>query len=749
MQVPGGRRRRSLGALALLAVLAGLAEPVRGDETPSAAGAPPGPPAPPAGSDPHVVVETLPEMVVAVPRITQGPFVAGPETIESPLRREAATFDVPYATTVETAEDVRERRNARSLPDALLRLPSTVVQKTGPGQSSPFLRGFTGYHDLLLIDGVRLNNSAFRSGPNQYWSTVDPYTIGRLEVARGPHSVLWGSDAVGGTVYVVPRRRAGYGCGTHVGGGLFSRWASGEDAWAERLEIEGNRDGFGFLAGVTWREYGDIESGAGRLPNTAFRELDGDARVDWKVSPCALLSVAYQHVGQFDVPRTHTTVAAVPFAGSAVGTDLDRDLDQRRDLAYAKLQWTDAGGLFPSGHVLLAFHRQAESQDRLRTAGRLDTSGFTVESVGAALQLERPTCLGRLTLGVDAWHDEVQSFQDNFVNGVFTGSNVQGPLGDDGSYDLVGVYLQDRVEGGCWEFTPGMRFTWAAASADRVDNPLVAGSNPATPGNVIALDDEWSALVSSLRVRWHARPGWNVYGGVSQAFRAPSLSDLTAFDSTSVVETPSTGLEPDRYLGFELGTKVERRDLSASAAGWYVLLDDTIVRSPTGALIGGVPEVRKDNVGDGWIWGLEGEVAWRCARAWTVLGSASFMDGEVDQFDAAQNRVRDDFDRLMPFTSLVGLRYEPPQGRFWAQGEWVHAEKADRLSLQNETDTQRIPPGGTPGYDLFHLRAGYRLSCDVDLLFALENLTDANYRIHGSGVNEPGRSAVLGLDLRF
>jgi hemoglobin/transferrin/lactoferrin receptor protein len=293
-----------------------------------------------------------------------------------------------------------------------------------------------------------------------------------------------------------------------------------------------------------------------------------------------------------------------------------------------------------------------------------------------------------------------------------------------------------------------VRFTYAQASADRVDNPLAAGSDPTTPGNVISLDDEWTGVVGSLRVLYHATNHWNVYGGVSQAFRAPSLSDLTAFDSTSVVETPTTDLDPDQYVSFELGTKVDTPCFAGATAVWYTLLDDTIVRSPTGALIDGVPEVRKDNVGDGYVWGLEAEGAWRFRPCWVAFGNLTWMDGEVDQFTTALEKVRDDFDRLMPFTTLLGLRFEPPKGRFWAQAEWVHAEDADRLSLQNETDTQRIPPGGTPGYDVLNLRAGYRVGRDSHLLFAVENLTDENYRIHGSGVNEPGINFVLGLDVR-
>jgi len=716
---------------------------------PTPAAAPAAPPVPPPAPPPPVEPIALPEVVVEAPRIHGGPRATGPEIIEAPMRTSSDVFDVPYGTNVLTRDDIRDRRNARSVPDALLRLPSVMVQKTGPGQSSPFLRGFTGYHDLFLIDGVRLNNSTFRSGPNQYWSTVDPYTIERLDVARGPHSVLWGSDAVGGMVNALPRRRESFCEGFHVGGGLFARYATGENAAIGRAEVEGNWNDVGFLGGFSYKDYGDIESGDGKLPGTGFEERDGDFRFDFRTSCVSTLSVAWQHVRQIDVPRTHATVDAVPFHGSAVGTELKRDLDQDRDLVYGKYAWAGAGGPFPSGHVTVSWQRQAEEQDRLRTGGRRDLSGFDVETLGASIQLDRPTCWGDFTFGADYYHDSVSSYRDNYLNDVLQLSEIQGPLGDEGSYDLLGLYVQDRVTIGGFEWTAGLRFTYAAASADRVDNQAVAGADPATPGNIISVENEWTALVGSLRGLYHVNEWWNVYAGASQAFRAPSLSDLTAVDSTSVVETPNPGLEPDRYVSFEFGSKVERANVSAGAAVWYTLLDDTIVRSPTGATINGVPEVRKDNVGDGWLWGFELEAAWRFNPCWTAFGNLSWMDGEVDQYDAAQVKVRDDFDRLMPLTTLTGLRFEPQQGRVWAQAEWVHADRASRLSLQNETDTQRIPPGGTPGYDVFNVRAGYRLFEGTDLLFAIENLTDENYRIHGSGVNEPGINLVFGVDFRF
>ena len=56
-----------------------------------------------------------------------------------------------------------------------------------------------------------------------------------------------------------------------------------------------------------------------------------------------------------------------------------------------------------------------------------------------------------------------------------------------------------------------------------------------------------------------------------------------------------------------------------------------------------------------------------------------------------------------------------------------------------------FPPGGTPGYAMLTLRSGWKVSDSLQLSLSLENVFDKNYRIHGSGLNEPGRNLVLSL----
>ena len=103
----------------------------------------------------------------------------------------------------------------------------------------------------------------------------------------------------------------------------------------------------------------------------------------------------------------------------------------------------------------------------------------------------------------------------------------------------------------------------------------------------------------------------------------------------------------------------------------------------------------------------------------------------------------------MPTTGQVGLRWDHPGRKLWAEVTGTFAGRQDRLSGDDMRDPSRIPPDGTPGYAVLSMRTGYRMTKNVDVTFAIENVTNQDYRIHGSGINEPGRNFILGVEMRF
>ncbi|NJO91924.1 MAG: TonB-dependent receptor [Chloroflexia bacterium] len=92
-------------------------------------------------------------------------------------------FNSPNSINSITINDI-EDDGSRTSAEALLKYGSWP-QKTNHGGGSPFVRGLTGYHTLIMVDGIRLNNSIFRSGPNQYVTTIDPLSLSAIEIVRG------------------------------------------------------------------------------------------------------------------------------------------------------------------------------------------------------------------------------------------------------------------------------------------------------------------------------------------------------------------------------------------------------------------------------------------------------------------------------------------------------------------------------------------------------------------------------------
>lgn len=671
-----------------------------------------------------------------------------PELVVTATTRAEDPMDLPYSVDVIGAE--RLRGGARTLPDALERLPSVMVQRTAYGQASPFLRGLTGFHTLMLVDGVRLNHAAMREGPNQYWGTVDSLTVERLELVRGPSSVLYGSDAVGGTVNAVARRasRGPEGGGLAVGGGIFSRFASAEDSWIGRGEVEmGSGADWGLLGGISLKDFNDLQAGrdTGTLPYTGYQERDGDLRWDAYLQSGLELTLAAQTVRQIDVPRTHTTIFSVPYAGTTPGTELRRELDQVRDLVFGRVRWDDAGGLFHGGEVTVSVQRHDEERDRRRTGRRRDLSGFSLTDLGLTARFQSDAGdYGMFSWGVEAHNETANSFRRNYVAGSLSSVEPQGPIGDDASYATLAAYVQDELDLDGFRLIPGLRATTISAEADRVANPRPSGPP------VIQVDDEWGAVVGSLRGLYRWSEEASLYAGLSQGFRAPSLADLTTFEATSAVEFPTPGLDPESFLQAELGTKGTAGALDWQVALWRTWIRDMIVQSPTGAFLGGVPVVEKDNVGDGWIHGAEADVRWRWARDWSSSATASLQDGEVEQVLLPQGRLVDrPASRLLPATVTVATRWQPPAARQWVEA-WVWAaDDQDRLALRDEADTTRIPPGGTPGYTVAGITAGWDVRDGLRLALSIENLGDKDYRVHGSGLNAPGRNVILTAEMRF
>ncbi len=153
------------------------------------------------------------------------------------------------------------------------------MQKTNHGGGSPFLRGLTGNQTLLLVDGIRLSNATTRYGPNQYFNTIDVFSIEKIEVLRGSGSVQYGSDAIGGTIQAFSHEPVITEKPTW-GGDFLTRIATQGMEQSLHGAVKYSNKKVAFRVGATWRNFGDLVGGdtTGRQIPTGYKEIDFDLK---------------------------------------------------------------------------------------------------------------------------------------------------------------------------------------------------------------------------------------------------------------------------------------------------------------------------------------------------------------------------------------------------------------------------------------------------------------------------------------
>lgn len=686
-------------------------------------------------------------------KTTQDEGAVLPEVVVTATRTATPAIKAPAQVRQLSSKQLEERQ-VRSLPEALKEIPGVMVQKTSNAQGSPYIRGFTGFRNLALIDGIRFNNSTFRDGPNQYWNTIDSYAIDRIELVPGQGSVLYGSDAIGGTLNLFTKSSnfRNEDAGFFFHGLTAYRGSTAEESNMYRQEFQAGQGGsWGLHLGASLKSFGDVHAaGIGDQPETDYDEWAYDMRLDVALDANWTLTAVHQQLRQNDAWRTHQTVKGISWQGTTVGSDLKRAYDQERTLSYIRLEGNNLdnwlGFIDGAGFtVSLQSSNEYEHRIRSRASNRVDYTQVEVRTLGLDLQLFSDTAFGRFTYGVDYYRDSVNTGSQRYrLNGDFVSTGVQGPVGDDSTYDLLGAFLNYEVDlGSRVHLFLGARETYARADIGKF-------ADPTTPQAIDSYSDEWTNFSASGRivVDLDSKDRFKVFAGVAQGFRAPNLSDLSRLDTalSGELEQPSPGLDPEKFINYEIGLKAETHSFSGSLSYFYTQMDDVIIRRP----IGGGAAI-KDNSGEGYIQGIElaGEV--RFTDNWSIFGHVTWMEGELDQYPRANDPTirSENVSRLVPWMGRAGIRWQSTDRTLWAELVSLSHSRYDNLNSGEMRDTQRMPASGNPSFNVVTLRGGWQITPNVGVTLALENLLDEEYRYTGSGSNEPGFGVVAGATIKF
>jgi outer membrane receptor protein involved in Fe transport len=695
------------------------------------------------------------------------------EVIVRDKRRDSPIASGRSASRVSPAD--LEERLPRSAPDALRYEPGVYVQQSAHGQGSPYIRGRTGQQTIVLFDGIRLNTSTWRQGPNQYFFTIDSASVHSIEVMRGGASTLFGSDAIAGAIDARPvEPELELGVRGRVRPRSRLRYASADMDFSNRFQLDTQlSESLRFLVGGGYRRAGRLKSGGGvRSPTTGalpqvpafeadgrtqlgtgFDELTADARIVQRLGARSRMVLAAYAYRELNAPRTDQ--CPPPFAPRDECLEYD---EQFRSLVYAAHQG-DLGAFARASFLALSYQRQHERRTLrrpssfVRNGGRddVDTLGLTLKLESENAQLA-PWAQFRVRYGGDIFHDRVSSagwteFTD--IGAVLPLS--RGQYSDGSRYQQGGVFaeaettLLDRLS-----VRAGGRLGFAHASA------------PEDPGSgTRPVDTTWRTLAGNAGVTWSLLPGLELLATFDRSFRAPNLDDLTSRQQSGPgFQFENPNLSPETADTVELGARFGFERLEADAWLFRSVVHDAISRAfrstadcppetPQCALSWQryqLVNARGGSTIDG------AELALRAFLPYAVVfrATVSYARGsgpnpqERPSDPSLPYAERVPLSRVPPLNGTAELRWNAtPEAYFGAGVRW--AKLQDRLAPTDLRDA-RIPEGGTPGFVVLDLRAGYRMDRRFVTSMVLENVTDAAYRYHGSSVNSPGRGFIVALE---
>lgn len=681
------------------------------------------------------------------------------------------------ASSTVTQQEIQERL-PRSAPDALRYEPGVFVQQTAHSQASAFIRGRTGQQTILAFDDVRLNNSLFRQGPNQYFFTIDARTIQQIDITRGSASTRYGTDAIAGTLNatpISPDLDPTQEARVRLSPRLLFRAGTADDERGGRVELGaqlGRR--VAILSGVGSRNVGQLESGGkiynpsdGELPQvprfddddrtqlgTGFDEVTADTRVLFSLAPTHTLTLAAYTYRQYDAPRTDQC----PPAYAPFDECLQYD-EQFRDLLYMKLDgnW---GPIAKRSRFIISQQRQHEKRSYRRPGAQAINRGEDeVTTTGVLWKAEsasfRPWTSLRLTVrhGFDYYRDAVTSSAETELQNLgktFEASRGQYLTGS--SYGWGGAWVEPEFL--LWQkavVRVGARASHIAASAP---TDLESGT--------LGVRKSWTPIVGNVGLEYWLSPHITLLANVDQGFRAPNLDDLTSRQRTGPgFQIENARLDPERGVTYEAGVLLQTDRLEASAWGYYSTLEDAMIRTTRDidACPPNTPECRTtwsrlqlvNLPGEAVIYGSELSLRARLTEQVTATATAAYAHGDgptpVLQANDAMRQTgeRVPLSRIPPLNGTLDLVWRGAQG-IYTGGAMRWARMQDRLAISDISD-ERIPLGGTPGFAVVDLRMGYRHDKSKGVHMLMENIFDQAYRYHGSSTNGPGRSLTIQAEI--
>ena len=632
-------------------------------------------------------------------------------TVTASASGAATTFEAFSAITSLDAVELAKNPGG-TVADALASTPGVAKRSFGPGNARPVIRGFDGDRVLIMQDGVRTGDLSSQSG--DHGVSIDPAGLQRLEVVRGPATLLYGSNAIGGVVNAITPQDA-FRSSPFSGmlGGVTLEAGSADESLGANGSVQIGRGGWTAWAGGGSRRSGDYTTPSTTIANSASRLQSGRAGFG-RTGAKGFFSLG----GSIEDSRF-----GVPFAGLFEGEpDAEIDIDsRRRDVRL------DVGARHLSGSFLDAAkltvgytdyaHTELEVEDGAESVG----TAFSNDTLTVRTELEQKR-RGRITgrLGAELFRREFAAVGAEALAPAVTLSSLAAFVYEEAAFDRFRLQFGVRAE----------RNSYAV-------EPRPAGAPAEAPA---VRDRSFSALSGSLGL--HANIGTHgaFVVNLSGASRAPALEELYNFGphiGNLAFEIGNPDLSVERTLGVDISLRSRAERAQGELNVFAYNISNFVFLDFTGEEEDGL-RVANYIQADSRFVGMEASGEFQAHPLLHLHAGASYVR-------ATLTGTNQPLPRIPAFSARLGV--EVPWKRLTLTPEVVLTADQNRV-FGAET--------ATAGSTVVNVGATYLIAGGhATHTFSLKayNLTNEDYRLHNSLLKdlaaEIGRGAKLTYTIRF
>ena len=677
-------------------------------------------------------------------------------------RHATDVHDVAAPVSVLDSNSLHER-SPNNAADLLRELPGADVIGVGPNQNRPSIRGQRGQRILLLEDGIRVNNSRRQQDFGELPALVDVSALERIELIRGPASVLYGTDAIGGVINLISLV-PGFGDGpASINGRLGYRYGSAGDLGKAEGSLSGRAGSFAWQLGGIWRRASNYDAPSGSFGKVQFARdvtvLDAgvkdhgeNAYLGWRAENG---TKAFVKLEQY--------VANDAGFGYVPNTLLGGD-DTRIQIRYPHQDFKKLTLGVSTGVLTLPFADRAEitaytqrnqrdlAQDIFIPFGpgtppgagvSVQTGNYTdIATLGVRAEVTKVASRVVLTYGVDAFED--RSYNTDTSTTTVLGFGPPTPQTSNKS-QVPNAILSSAgafAQGSFSVFDRATLSIGGRVQQVRSDTRFTPGITSPTQSHGVATG------VYAVNGLVRITEALNVVGSVGRGFRAPNLVERYFAGPTpegSAYQLASPDLRPETSVNYDVGVKYRLAHLDAEATLFENDIADGISAAPTGQKLNRLPVYQNVNVAKLRSRGAEVAATVLLGRGitasgnWSTINSTNVLDPKSPIGDTFASKLN------------LSLGWIDSSARFWAAYTFRRNGEQKDIAVGSSPVGDVLPSfivhgirGGVRGWRLGGLRQ--------DITVAVNNFTNALYaEAANSGFfrPEPKRNVVIAISSAF